>query len=98
MPKLKQPIEHYDLISEIASFFSIKPFEHIIEWAQKNINFSDDVSNERDRLDFDTFPYQIDPIKEWEDLTTIKTVTLVFPQQRRQDKHISRWLALEDGL
>lgn len=97
MPKLKK-IEHFDQIGEIFRYFSIKPFEHIIEWAQKNINFSDDVSNERDRLDFDTFPYQIDPIKEWEDLNTIKTVTLVFPQQRRQDKHISCWPTLEDGV
>lgn len=84
MPKLK-PIERFDLIGEIRNFFSIKPFEHIVSWAEKNINFTDDVSNERDHLDFSIFPFQIAPIKEWEDLNTIKKVTLVFPQQSRKD-------------
>lgn len=46
------------LIDNIKSFFDITPYMGIIEWASKFINFSDDVSSQRDRLDFDFFPYQ----------------------------------------
>ena len=84
MPKLK-PIHRYPLIENIKEFFKIQSWMPIIPWAEKNINFTDDVSNERDHLDFSIFPFQIAPIKEWEDLNTIKKVTLVFPQQSRKD-------------
>lgn len=97
MTRLK-PIQRYELISEIRSFFDIKPFEHIIPWAEKNINFAGDVSAERDRLDFSMFPYQIAPIKEWEDLHSIKKVTFVCVQQGREDELIHHWLTVEDDL
>lgn len=84
MPRLK-PITLFPLADKIRDYFRLTPFEHIIPWAQKNINYSLDVSAERSRISFDEFPYQIDPIKEWEDLNSIKTVTLVLPQQRRKD-------------
>ena len=42
-----------------------------------------DVSAERNHLDFSLYPYQIDVIKEWEDLDSIKTVTVVACEQMR---------------
>lgn len=80
MPKLKK-LERYDLIGEIRRFFDIKPYMGIIEWAQKNISFSDDVSAQRDTLDFETFPYQIDILKAFEDLVHIKKIVVCAPQQ-----------------
>lgn len=71
----------FDLIKEIREFFSIQAFEKIIPWAEKNIDFSGDISAQRNFLDFSSYPYQIDIIKEWEDLQHIKTVTVVAPEQ-----------------
>lgn len=82
MPKLK-PIERFDLIGEIRNYFNIKPYMGIIEWAQKNISFTDDVSAQRDTLDFETFPYQIDILKAFEDLVHIKKIVVCAPQQFR---------------
>lgn len=71
----------FNLIQKIRSFFEIQAFQNIIPWAEKNINFSSDISAERNCLDFSLYPYQIDVIKQWEDLNSIKTVTVVAPEQ-----------------
>lgn len=71
----------FDLCQAIRNYFSIMPYQHIIPWAQKNINFSGDVSSQRNYLNFDLYPYQVDIIKEWEDLDNIKTVTVCAPEQ-----------------
>lgn len=71
----------FNLIGAIRDFFEITPYQDIITWSQENIDFSKDVSAERNYLDFDLYPYQVDIIKEWEDLDNIKTVTVVAPEQ-----------------
>ena len=81
MPKLKK-LKKYDLTQHIRTYFQIVPFQDIITWAEKNINFSDDVSAERVKLDFNLYPYQKDIIKQWElKPNVIKTVTVVAPEQ-----------------
>ena len=55
----------------------------IIEWATKYINFSDDVSAQRDSIDWETYPYQIEILKAFEDLTHIKEVVVCAPEQCR---------------
>lgn len=89
---------NFNLINAIRDFFEITPFEHIIPWAEKNIDFSKDVSAERNYLDFSLYPYQVDIIKEWEDLTNIKTVTVVAPEQMRKNKHVCCWLIVANGF
>lgn len=71
----------FDLIKEIRKFFEIQAFQSIIPWAEKNINFSNDISAQRNFLDFSLYPYQVDILKQWEDLNHIKTVTVVAPEQ-----------------
>ena len=44
--------KHFNLIEEIRKFFEIQAFESIIPWAEKNINFSNDFSAQRNFLDF----------------------------------------------
>lgn len=73
--------EKFDLIKEIRKFFEIQAFQSIIPWAEKNINFSSDISAQRNFLDFSLYPYQVDILKQWEDLKHIKTVTVVAPEQ-----------------
>lgn len=73
--------EKFDLIKEIRKFFEIQPFQSIIPWAEKNINFSNDISAQRNFLDFSLYPYQKEPLQQWEDLKSIKTVTVVAPEQ-----------------
>lgn len=71
-----------NVVSEIIKFFDIKPFEHdIIQWAKKNINYTNDVSAQRNTVDFDTFFYQVDPLKEWESIDSRKVVTVVACEQ-----------------
>ena len=88
----------FNLIGAIRDFFEITPFEHIIPWAEKNIDFSKDVSAERNYLDFDLYPYQVDIIKEWEDLDSIKTVTVVAPEQMRQNEYVCCRVVVENGF
>ena len=80
---MKNRQNRFSLVDEIKKYFNIAAYEHIIPWAQKNINFSGDVSAERNHLDFSLYPYQVDVIKEWEDLENIKTVTVVACEQMR---------------
>lgn len=85
---MKRHSNDFDLTSAFKEFFNIQAYEPIIEWAKKNINFSKDVSAQRNNLDFDLYPYQMDIIKEWEDLESIKTVTFVCPEQMRKNQYL----------
>lgn len=78
MPK---KLYNYSLSNEIRKYFDIQSWEPIIQWAEKNIDFSKDISAQRNRLDFDLYPYQKEVIQQWEDLNNIKTVTVVAPEQ-----------------
>ena len=88
----------FNLIPEIRKFFSIQAFQSIIPWAEKNINFSSDISAQRNFLDFSLYPYQVDILKQWEDLKHIKTVTVVAPEQCRKNMHIYCWSIVEDDF
>lgn len=71
----------FELIPEIRKFFEIQAFQSIIPWAEQNINFSNDISAQRNKLDFSLYPYQKEILQQWEDLNHIKTVTVVAPEQ-----------------
>ena len=74
----------FDLIKEIRKFFEIQAFQSIIPWAEKNINFSNDISAQRNFLDFSLYPYQVDILKQWEDLNHRKEVVVCSPEQMRE--------------
>lgn len=75
-------IKKFDLINSIRRYFSLVPYEPIIQWCQNNIDFSQQVSAERNKLDFNLYPYQIPILKEWENQKkVIKTIVVVAPQQ-----------------
>ena len=76
----------FDLIKEIRKFFEIQAYEDIISWSQKNINFSNDISAQRNFLDFSLYPYQIDILKQWEDLNHRKEVVVCSPEQMREKR------------
>ena len=73
--------KHFNLIEEIRKFFEIQAFESIIPWAEKNINFSNDISAQRNFLDFSLYPYQVDILKQWEDLKHRKEIVVCSPEQ-----------------
>lgn len=78
----KKKVEQYDLIEHIRKYFAITPFKPIIEWCEQNIDFSQQISAERNRLDFDSYPYQKDILKEWQMKPgIIKTIVVVAPEQ-----------------
>ena len=90
--------EKFNLIKEIRKFFEIQAFESIIPWAEKNINFSNDISAQRNFLDFSLYPYQKDILKEWEDLKHIKEVVVCSPEQMRKNKSIRSWIIVENDI
>ena len=56
--------EKFNIIKEIRKFFEIQAYTDIISWAEKNINFSNDISAQRNFLDFSLYPYQVDILKQ----------------------------------
>ena len=81
MPKLKK-LKEYDLTEHIRTYFNLVPYKDIIKWCEENIDFSDDVSAERNKLDFKQYPYQIPIIKQWQmKPNVIKSITVVAPEQ-----------------
>lgn len=81
MPRPRK-FKQFNLIDHIRRYFNITPYQPIIEWCQKNIDFSQQISAERNKLDFDLYPYQVPIIKEWQnEKKTIKTIVVVAPEQ-----------------
>lgn len=60
----------------IRDFFAITPRRDIVEWAEDSIDFSDDISAERKRLDFSLSPFLIDPLRCWDFSGKIREVTV----------------------
>ena len=69
------------LEESILNFWNITPYENIISWAERNIDFSDDISAERSKLDFSLTPHLIEPLKCWEFDNTIREVQVIGIEQ-----------------
>ena len=69
------------LEESILNFWNITPYENIISWAERNIDFSDDISAERSKLDFSLTPHLIEPLKTWEFDNTIREVQVIGIEQ-----------------
>lgn len=79
---MRKKIKNFSLTDHIRNYFSLTPFERIIPWAEKNIDFSEEISAERAKLDFDQYPYQKPILEQWQnDKQAIKTITVVAPEQ-----------------
>lgn len=77
----KRTVE-YNLIDHIRTYFEIVPYKDIIKWCEQNIDFSEQVSAQRNKLDFELYPYQIPILKEWQmKQDVIKTIVVVAPEQ-----------------
>lgn len=50
--------------------------EDIIAWAEKNIDFSDDISAERKRLDLSLSPFLVEPLRAWDFSGRIREVAV----------------------
>lgn len=73
-----------NIVDNIRDYFKVQSYEsNIIKWCEENINFSDEISAQRDRLDFNQYPYQIEPLKACADLNKRRIVTVCFPEQMR---------------
>lgn len=51
----------------------------------------DDVSSENDHVDFDQYPYQIEILENWEDMSIRKHVTVCSCEQMRKDFYVCLW-------
>ena len=52
-------------INSVRDFFALTERVDIVEWAERCIDFSDDVSAERKRLDLSLSPFLIEPLRSW---------------------------------
>ena len=95
---MKEKKRLFNLSLALRSYFKLQAYEDIISWSKKNINFSNDVSAERNYLDYDLYPYQIEIIKQWSDLSNIKECVVVCPEQMRKDELFYSWFIMENDL
>lgn len=63
-------------VSSLAELFEVQPQRDIIEWAQNSIDFTDDVSAERARLDLSLSPFLIEPLRVWDFSGKIREVSI----------------------
>lgn len=78
----KKKAQKFDLIEHIKRYFNLTPYQPIVQWCQKNIDFSQQISAERNKLDFNLYPYQKPILKQWQNQKKkIKTIVVVAPQQ-----------------
>lgn len=67
----------FDLIGgALRNGWNVTPHQDIISWAADEIDFSEDVSAERDRLDFSLSPFLIEPLRAWEFSGKIREVAV----------------------
>ena len=79
---MRKKLSQYNLIEHIKYYFKLQPYQEIVSWCQQNINMSEEISAERNKLDFTQYPYQVPIIKEWENKgKKIKTIVVVAVQQ-----------------
>ncbi len=57
---------HQAFADALRGFYAISPHHDIISWAVDNIDFSEDVSAERARLDLTLSPFLVEPLRAWE--------------------------------
>lgn len=81
MGRLKK-YKPFSIVDHIKRYFSITPYQDIISWSLNNIDFSDQISAQRNKLDFEQYPYQVPIIKQWQmKKGIIKTITVVAVEQ-----------------
>lgn len=69
------------LQTAINSYWQIQPYQDIISWAVENIDFSDDISAERTRLDLTLTPHLIQPLQQWQFDNKIRQVQVIGIEQ-----------------
>ena len=70
------------LRQSMEQFFSIQEYKSIIDFALQDIDLSDDVSADRNRIDLDNYPYLVQPLKSCVIQKGIrKEVVVVMPEQ-----------------
>ena len=60
----------------IRSSWAAPLHEDIIDWAKKNIDFSEDASAERNRIDFELSPFLVEPLRCWDFSGKIREVAV----------------------
>ena len=79
---MRKKIKQFDLPQHVRNYFNLVPYQDIISWAEKNIDFSQQISAERNKLDFQLYPYQKPILKQWQNEgKKIKTIVVVAPEQ-----------------
>lgn len=74
--------EEFNLIDKIRQYFQLYPYVPIIEWCEKYIDYSADISAQRNKINFQQYPYQKAVIEELEmKKGVIKNVVFVAPEQ-----------------
>lgn len=66
----------FNLCNEIRGFFNITPYLPIVEWAQKNIDFSSDTGSQRNHFDINLTPHLKEILESTQFKNKIKQITV----------------------
>lgn len=70
------------LADGIKNFFEIKPYKNIIDFALTEVDLSDDVSSDKNKIDLQNYNYLVEPLTHCELTKNVrKEVVINFPQQ-----------------
>lgn len=67
--------------TDLLDFLNLTPYEGVVDWAQHAIDFSDDISAERERFDINLTPHLAEPLRAWEFHGRIREVTVIGIEQ-----------------
>ena len=70
-----------DLAQRVGQAMAVMERRDIIEWCTENIDFSDDISAERKRLDMSLSPFLVEPLRQWQFTGKIREVVVCAPEQ-----------------
>lgn len=65
----------------LSEFWHFPIRQDIISWALENIDFSDDISAERSRLDLSLTPHLVEPLRMWDFRGKIREMTVIGIEQ-----------------
>lgn len=88
----------FNLVNQIRDYFQLTPWQDIISWSKHNINFSDDVSSQRNFLDLQLTPHLREILQQWQFSGKIKEVTVCGIEQHRKILDVGSWITLFHDL
>ena len=70
------PLDELLKAADAVDLMRYVPHVDIVSWVNENVNLADDVSAERNKVDFDLSPFLLEPLRQWEFSGLIREVAV----------------------